>query len=115
MTYTQSELRGFAEKYQFLPHTLFLEKNHRCLEIALRNIDANLPEVNRSTIGLKDGSIAFRSGLPSRRHRRTSSDEAEREAMQWRIVTALQSDTPAAPVISERERMQLQAIAAGTL
>lgn len=51
----------------------------------------------------------------SKRNKRTSSDEAEREAMQLRIIAGLQSATPAAPVISEREKMQLQAIAAATL
>jgi hypothetical protein len=35
--------------------------------------------------------------------------------MQLRIIAGLQSDTHAAPVISEREKMKLQAIAAATL
>lgn len=116
MTYTQSELRGFAEKYQFMPHTLFLEKNHRCLEIALRNIDANMPEISRSTIGLKDGSIAFRSGLPTIRSKRSVASPEEVENMQLRLISALHSDTPAAPAaISESERRKLQAIACATL
>lgn len=111
--YTQSELRSIGEKYQFLPHTLFLEKNHRCLQLALKNLDANLPEVRRSTIELKDGTIAFRSGLPTIRKHRTS--EQEREDLQWRLVQSLHSDTPAAPAVSEIEKMRLQAIAAATL
>jgi hypothetical protein len=51
--------------------------------------------------------------LYEKRSKRTS--EAEREAMQLRIIAGLQSDTPAAPAVSEIEKMRLQAIAAATL
>ena len=114
--YTQSELRSFADKYQFLPHTLFLEKNHKCLRIALKNLDANLPEISRSTIELKDGTIAFRSGLPTIRRKRSVASPEEVENMQLRLISLLHSDTPAAPAaISESERRKLQAIACATL
>jgi hypothetical protein len=116
MSYTAQELRDFAEQYPFLPHTIFHAKNHRCLQLALKNIEGNLSEVTRSTsLRTKDGSVALRYGAPPTRRQRRSSDEAEREAMQLRIIAGLQSATPAAPVISEREKMKLQAIAAATL
>jgi hypothetical protein len=114
MSYTAEELLSIAERYPFLPQTIFLTKNHRCLKIALKNIEGNQQEVTRAVRrDMKDGTLAFRYGAPPIRQRRASADEIE--AIQWRIVTALQSDTPAVPVISERERMQLQAIAAATL
>jgi hypothetical protein len=40
MSCTQSEIRSIAEQYPFLPHTIFHAKNHRCLQLALENIDA---------------------------------------------------------------------------
>jgi hypothetical protein len=112
MSYTAEELLSIAERYPFLPETIFLTKNHRCLKIALKNIEGNQEVTRAVRRDMKDRTLAFRYGAPPIRQRRASADEIE--AMQWRIVTALQSDTPA-PVISERERMQLQAIAAATL
>jgi hypothetical protein len=114
MSYTAEELLSIAERYPFLPETIFLTKNHRCLKIALKNIEGNQQEVTRAVRrDMKDRTLAFRYGAPPIRQRRTS--EAEREELQLRIIAGLQSDTHAAPVISERERMRLQAIAAATL
>jgi hypothetical protein len=114
MSYTAQELLDFAQRYPFLPESIFLAKNHHVLRIALKNIERNPLEMSRAVRrDMRDSTPAFRYGAPPRRQNRTSSDEAEK--MQWRIIAALQSDTPAAPAVSEIEKMRLQAIAAATL
>lgn len=114
MSYTAQELRDFAQRYPFLPDSIFRAKNHHVLRIALSNLEGNPNEATRAVRrDLKDTTRAFSYGTPPIRQQRASADEIE--AMQWRIVLALQSDTPAAPAVSEIEKMRLQAIACATL
>jgi hypothetical protein len=112
MTYTAQELRSIAERYPFLPASIFELRNRKCLTIALKNLEGN-SEVRDVRRDLKDSTRAFSYGAPPTRQQRTS--DAEREELQWKIVQSLQTATPAVPVISDIERMRLRAIAVSTL